>query len=258
MNIISNTNNTKCNNIRNNICIIDITNNINNMSAKIISFMNRKGGVGKSTLCGLVAASLHLRKKCKLLLIDADEQLSIYEERLDELEEGAGSSYDIIPFKWEKQDKKDNPVQRFCNLIAEKENSYDVILIDTQGRLEGEAVPSIITVSDIIIVPIVASKKAIKSTVAFLESIPPIAEKKRQEGYDLKLFGVVNLNNGSLEYNEVYQLEGLCGLQLFKNDISDLVRYKRTASTLNDLVTPKKQKDEYNVFFKEFTYKCGL
>jgi chromosome partitioning protein len=227
------------------------------MSAKIISFMNRKGGVGKSTLCSLIAISLFMRKKYKVLLIDADEQLSIYKQRLEEASEGA-VSYDILPFRWERQDKKDNPIERFCSLIEEKEGLYDVILIDTQGRLEGEGVPSVITVSDVLIVPLIASKKDIDSTIAFLEKVPPIVERKKQQGYDLKLLGVVNKNDGSLEYNELYQFQGLYGMDLFKNDISYLVRYKRVISTISDFIPAKKQKDEYNVFFKEFTYKCGL
>lgn len=224
--------------------------------AKIISFMNRKGGVGKSTLCGLIASSLQFRKKIKLLLIDADEQLTLYEERLEE--DQNVKSYDIIPFSWEPLDKKDSPIERFCKLIQENEKKYDVILIDTPGKLEGQGTPSVIAVSDIVIVPIVASRKAIKSTLSFLRAIPPIAEKKRAQGFNLKLFGVVNLNDGTLEYNELYQLEGIHGLQLFKNDVSYLTRYKRFPSTVRDFITPKKQKDEYNIFYKEFLHKCEI
>jgi chromosome partitioning protein len=225
--------------------------------AKIISFMNRKGGVGKSTLCTLLAGSLHARKKIRVLVVDADEQLSIYEERRDEQTEGV-NAYDISPFKWEPQDKKDNPVERFCKLIAEKEDLYDVILIDTQGRLEGQGVPSVVMVSDVVIVPLIASKKDLRSTITFLDVIPPIAAKRRAQGFGFKLFGVVNKNDGTLEYNELYEFDGFKGLQLFKNDLSDLVRYKRFPSTIKDIVPAKRQKDEYNIFYKEFLHKCEI
>jgi chromosome partitioning protein len=220
--------------------------------AKIVSFMNRKGGVGKSTLCTLLAGSLHARKKIKLLVIDADEQLSIYDER--QQEQGI-KSYDIVPFRWESEK---NPIQRFAKLIEEKETQYDLILIDTQGKIEGLGVPSVIMVSDVVIVPLIASKKDLRSTIAFLEKIPPIAEQKRAQGFDFKLFGVVNRNDGTLEYDELYQLDGFKGMQLFKNDISDLVRYKRFPSTVRDMVPAKKQKDEYNIFYKEFLHRCEI
>jgi cellulose biosynthesis protein BcsQ len=222
--------------------------------AKIVSFMNRKGGVGKSTLCGLLATSIYRRKKYKILVIDADEQLSVYKKRLKE----DGESYEIVPFKWEQTDKKDNPVERFSKLISEVEEKFDVILIDTQGKLEGLGTPSVIMVSDVIIVPLVGSEIDLESTVSFLDTIPPLAAKKKAQGYDLKLFGVINKNDGSLEYKELFEFDGYCGLKLFKNDISSLVRYKRFPSTVKDLVPAKKQTDEYNIFYKEFLFKCGL
>ncbi|EEU7968189.1 ParA family protein, partial [Klebsiella pneumoniae] len=42
--------------------------------AKVISFANQKGGVGKSTLCIQQAFYLALQKKKKVLVLDMDGQ----------------------------------------------------------------------------------------------------------------------------------------------------------------------------------------
>ena len=227
------------------------------MSAKIISFMNRKGGVGKSTLLLLTASSLHHRTKKKILVIDADLQTSILGLRNEEIDMGEdiSSAYDIKGFSWSKKGPSDIPLLRFHKLVQEIEEIYDFVLIDTPGKMEGEEIPLIMTISDYILVPIIASSFDIQSTIDFLEIIPPIREDKAKEGFTLKVFGVINKKDRSLEHKHLKALEGIAGMELFDTHISNLVRYKRDKSTIYDLVDFKENDDEYNQYYKELMNK---
>jgi len=227
------------------------------MSAKIISFMNRKGGVGKSTLLLLTAASLHHRTKKKVLVIDADLQTSILGLRREEMEmeQGQSSFFEIKGFSWAKKGPSDIPLLRFHKLIQEIEEKYDYVLVDTPGKMEGEEIPLIMTVSDFILVPIIASSFDIQSTIDFLEIIPPIRDEKAKEGYELKVLGVINKKDRSLEHKHLEALEGMAGMELLHTHISNLVRYKRDKSTIYDLVDMNDIKDEYNKYYNELIDK---
>ena len=227
------------------------------MSATIISFMNRKGGVGKSTLLLLTASSLHQRTGKKILVIDADLQTSIMGLRQEELdiEPEIDNLYEIIDFSWTKKNAGDIPLLRFHKLIQQIENNYDYVLVDTPGKMEGEEIPLIMTISDFIVVPIIASSFDIQSTIDFLEIIPPIRDDKLKEGFQLKVFGVVNKKDRSLEHKHLEALQGIAGMELFDTHISNLVRYKRDKSTLYDLVDFKDEEDEFNQYFNELLNK---
>lgn len=80
----------------------------------ILSFMNRKGGVGKTTLTTLTATALHARGLARVAVVDSDPQLSIYQQR--QREQAAhpdASAYPIIAFDWQKADEGDLPILRF-------------------------------------------------------------------------------------------------------------------------------------------------
>jgi len=231
------------------------------MNATIVSFMNRKGGVGKSTLLTLLASSLHHRTDKKVLVIDADLQTSVQGFRREEMEmesELADEPFPIQGFSWSKQSAGDIPLLRFHKLIQDIEHSYDIVLVDTPGKMEGEEVPLILTVSDTVVVPIIASSFDIQSTIDFLEIIPAIREDKKKEGFELSVFGVINRKDRSLEHRHLSALQGIAGMQLFDAQISQLVRYKRDKSTLADLIEPDDPDDEYNQFFEEFLTKIDV
>ena len=49
---------------------------------RIVLFANQKGGVGKTTLCGLFANYLSVEKEVPLLVIDADPQQTFSGRRI--------------------------------------------------------------------------------------------------------------------------------------------------------------------------------
>lgn len=113
--------------------------NINNNIIMILSFLNQKGGVGKTTLSINVATCLAL-KKTKVLLIDADPQ---------------NSSLD-----WVATRKKESlfTVVGLTKPIIHKEVSklvknYDHIIIDGPPRIYDVAKSAIVT-SDLVVMPV--------------------------------------------------------------------------------------------------------
>ena len=60
---------------------------------RIVLFANQKGGVGKTTLCGLFANYLSVDRKVPLLVIDADPQQTFSGRRKDDLRRQADVPY---------------------------------------------------------------------------------------------------------------------------------------------------------------------
>lgn len=226
--------------------------------AKYISFANRKGGVGKSTLLTLTATALgQFRKnRRKVLVIDADLQASIYEQRQIDREdipegglvESLVIPFDVVRFSFAKTSDADVPVLRFTRLIQDADKKYDVVFIDAPGTMEGEVIPTILTVSDAVVIPVIGSILDINSTISFLSLVEDV---NAQRDNDLQVVGVVNKKDRTSEYGELAGLEGVAGLHLLKSTISNRVQYRRL-STVERVV--KKDKDhEFNDYMKEIT-----
>jgi len=103
----------------------------------IISVLNQKGGVGKTTLA--LSLSSYLSKKFKVLVIDADPQNSAINWYLSSDKEGGFSVINLSQKKIHLE-------------IKEIKQEYDYIVIDGPPRTT-EVVRSCILSSDIILIP---------------------------------------------------------------------------------------------------------
>ena len=221
------------------------------MSATIISFATQKGGSGKTTLLMLTATAIHHRTNKKLLVIDSDPQRSVKEIYKQE-EEGnteGKKPYDVFAFNWYQP----NPEVNFEKVLKLAEEKYDVILMDVPGNLRSKELYYSIMFSDTVIVPIVASTLDINATIGFLEKLP---EMKEKQGGTLEVYGVINKKDGTIEHKNLYKLAGIGGMEVFYSPLSNLARYKRGVSTLEDICSPKDADDEFNRYFDEFRAKC--
>jgi len=219
--------------------------------ARIISFATQKGGSGKSTLLMLTAAAIKNRTNNKVLVIDSDPQRSVkyvYGQEKDK------DSYDVIGFNW----KQNKPEVNFQKTIQLAERKYDVILMDVPGRIDGKEMYFSILISDIVIIPIVASALDIQSTMEFLNALPELRAEKKRQGYPLEVYGVINKKDQTIENAKLKELAGIGGLQMFYSPISYLARYKRYLSTSQDIADPADKKDEFNQYFDEFRTKCYI
>lgn len=223
------------------------------METKTISFATRKGGSGKTTLTILTATALYHRSDYKILVIDNDHQLSLYGKY--KREKGDNQNYDAIGFDWSHPRAR----ERFVKLIIENEEKYDVVFIDTSGKLEGNDIYESMIASDIIIVPVVAAELDMFSSADFLQSIPAVIKKRKMLGFSTKVFGVPNLVDNTKEQGGIHEIEEIkeSGIKLFENGVSRRVRYKRL-STIKQIVKPEKEDDEFNLYFNEFLTLCKL
>ena len=80
--------------------------------AKVISFVNFKGGVGKTTLAVEIAASLYKKFNARILMIDLDPQSNC-------------TFYWMSPEDWKEHDKKQGTLWNFYNASLEGED-FDI------------------------------------------------------------------------------------------------------------------------------------
>ncbi len=126
----------------------------------IISFVNQKGGVGKTTTAINLAASLK-RRNNTLLFIDADPQGSAMQWHAVE----NNNAFEIVH----------HPEPVIKSDIREFSRSYDYLLIDAPPAI-GDITKSILSVTEIAIIPVSPSSLDIwscKGTLDLIEEIRP-------------------------------------------------------------------------------------
>ncbi len=220
--------------------------------SKIISFASQKGGVGKTTLLMLTASALHSRMNKRMVVIDCDQQASIkhiYEKENNDM------SYPVINFDWAQKNSQIN----FTKIIALCQLKYDFIFLDLPSKSEkNDEIYNSLVISDIIIIPVIASRLDIISTIKFLNTLPKITKIRKDKKMSIEIYGIINKKDSTREYRELdflKQLSGIGNIKLFYTPISMSVDYKRKISTVHDPVDPQ-AKHEFNTYFEEFITKC--
>ena len=220
---------------------------------KIIAFASQKGGVGKTTLLMLTASACHNRLKKKVLVIDCDQQASV---KHIHRKENTKKSYSVISFDWQKRGSQAN----FSRTIALAKAKHDLIFLDLPSKAQHNSeIYNALVISDIIIVPVIASSLDVHSTINFLNTLPQIVDIRNKSGLETKIYGIVNKKDSSQEYKYrlLDRLEGVGKLKLFYSPISNVIDYRRRISTVKDFTNPKND-SEFNSYFDEFTTKCLL
>jgi chromosome partitioning protein len=171
----------------------------------IISFVNQKGGVGKTTTAINLAASLK-RRNNKLLFIDADPQGSAVHWHAVE----NNNAFEILHHP--------DPVNR--QDIEELSQNYDYVVIDAPPAI-GDITKSILAVSELSIIPLSPSSLDIwscKGTLEMIEEVQP-----ENPDMDVKL-----LINRKIPGTRVGR-EARASLDVFDMDILDSELCQRVA-----------------------------
>lgn len=193
----------------------------------IISFLNQKGGVGKTTLSINVATCLAL-KKFKVLLIDADPQNSALD--------------------WAATRKKESlfTVVSITKPIIHKEipkliKNYDHIIIDGPPRIYDVAKSAIVT-SDIVIMPVQPSPYDIWAANEVVNLIKEVSEPlegiKNIKCAFLINRKIVNTAIGRDVEQALHQYE----MDILQTHICQRISYAETAAT-GSTVIEEKNKD---------------
>jgi chromosome partitioning protein len=152
-----------------------------------IVFGNQKGGVGKSTLCVMLANYLTLIKKKDVLIMDMDFQKTIEEHRQgDNALFNNEMPYEILPIE----------TTDYLHYAQQIENDGTIVIIDLPGRLDDDSLIPILKDADFVICPFQYEKYAFGSTLTFAEIVKHFDPDKR-------IFFVPNKFNNSVSYGEL-------------------------------------------------------
>lgn len=137
------------------------------MSAKVITFSNRKGGVGKTTSCMSVAVTLGRRGR-RVIVLDADadkpDSMRWYSVAPDD-EQLPITVVALGP-------AADKPGREF----RKYQDIYDFVLIDCPGAAGSPAHKSAYRVSDLVVVPVTLSSLDIRAAVSLSDLFEEAAE----------------------------------------------------------------------------------
>ena len=152
-----------------------------------IVFGNQKGGVGKSTLCVMLANYLTHVKKKEVLIMDMDFQKTIEEHRQqDSLVSKFEMPYEILPIE----------TTDYPHFASQIEDDGTIVIIDLPGRLDDDSLIPILKDADYVICPFQYEKYAFGSTLTFAEIVKHFDPKKR-------IFFVPNKFSNTIAYGEL-------------------------------------------------------
>ena len=168
---------------------------------KVISIVNQKGGVGKTTTALNMGAWLSIYAKAKVLLIDIDGQANLTACVNIDNKKIKGSTFDLLTndnikaediiykddsllFDIIVSDERLNNIDLILNGILDRErqlsyklekikNNYDYIIIDCSPSLNLATINSLVA-SDYILIPVQADYLSIRGTAKLLDSINKI------------------------------------------------------------------------------------
>ncbi len=201
---------------------------------RVYAVVNQKGGVGKTTTCVNLAASLVATKK-RVLLVDLDPQgnatmgsgvdktdleLSIYDVLVGQADARAviqlspSGQYDILPANGDLTAAEvemlslDNKERRLHNALAPVRNIYDYIIIDCPPSLNMLTVNAL-TTCDGVIIPMQCEYYALEGLSALIGTVNQIQQRLNPnikiEGilrtmYDPRSSLTVDVSNQLTEY----------------------------------------------------------
>jgi len=220
--------------------------------ARIISVANRKGGVGKTTLTLLLASSLAIDKKKKVLVLDCDNQRSAFDYR--QFEQRAYDNSEA-PYKIETLEP------RFLfDYLKLYSNQYDVVFIDMPRMTDNSkdsATVQLLTYCDSILIPVVAGQFDALSTKDFFGLVQELANWKREKGFDFFYYGFLNKKNSRKDNERAVDYMKKLGLEMFDNSLGD-VKVFTTPSTYESVLATEEGKNRFADFFKEFIKKFDI
>ncbi|OBU07746.1 ParA family protein [Morganella psychrotolerans] len=119
------------------------------MSAPVVSFINMKGGVGKTTLCVGIAEFLANYKEKKILLIDVDPQLNATQSIMGKYERVEEYITDLLPqnktirkvFETKKSISTENKPLKKDDVITSITENLDIILGDISIIFDTDQAP---------------------------------------------------------------------------------------------------------------------
>lgn len=138
--------------------------------AKIITFANQKGGVGKTTILINLAVSFANANQ-KVLIIDTDQQGSVLDWK-ELQDEHANLNIDVLT------------TTDIVKYVKENTSKYDFIFIDSQGKMQQNELKNI-TVSDLVIIPLELNQINLSAVAETAHFANKLKDEKKIKAYFL-------------------------------------------------------------------------
>lgn len=137
--------------------------------AKVISFISRKGGTGKTTNAINLATSLHDAGK-NVLLVETDANYTLSTLRKMELYKEPEKS---LPFEIVGSDDS-----RIADelVIIKKDKRLDIVIIDSAGKTTDEGIKKLCLISEVVIVPTSLTQNDLLVTYQTVTDLAPARE----------------------------------------------------------------------------------
>lgn len=142
------------------------------MKNKIILFTNIKGGVGKTTLCGLFATYL-AQQGIPVAVMDADIQQSLFRHRQRDLREGQPES---LPWQIHAVNTSEDDVVK--SVLNKLKQIPAWILIDCPGNINDHALKHIYRAADVAIIPFGYDGDTVDATALFCNIFQKVSSAK--------------------------------------------------------------------------------
>jgi len=206
------------------------------MSKKTITvgFAGLKGGCGKSTLAISFASYLAYVLDLKVVAVDADDyQKSLFYQRDRDIKALADPSQIKLQKKFVRQEKEIFEVHNSGSVQAPKliqdlrnTEGYDVIIVDTGGKIDQAASLILYAEIDFIIIPFEAEAKSLDANSKFLallkETVLRKANSRLQEVFIF--WNKMRPNEKKEIFVQAYQALYQAGYKIFDN----LMEYKKS------------------------------
>jgi chromosome partitioning protein len=172
----------------------------------VISLINQKGGVGKTTTAINIASALSLRKH-KVLMVDADPQGSVLQWQST----GANRDFEVVQLSMPELSAK----------IGNHRAAFDHVVIDSPPALSHIS-REIAASSDLAIIPIAPSSLDIWSSRETIQLVADAGRRRRNLAARLLVYRKIP---GTRLAAEARDALNSYGVEFFKTEISQRIAY---------------------------------
>lgn len=221
----------------------------------IVAFGNQKGGVGKSTVVAMTANALSQAPfNINLCVIDCDRQQSLAEARAFDQQDVEVVPYPIFGMSVEElQDK-----------IYDLDKQYDLILIDTAGRLdhtvavESQEITKALMYVDYLFIPLRAGSFNLEASIEYIQVADKLKKLRASTPRPLQYYGFVNLykdrsNTNNFLVSEIEHLKTQ-GIKFMLCRLRNYTQFEEinTIESYYDANSTNKAKLNFTVWLNEF------
>lgn len=217
---------------------------------KIISLAKRKGGTGASTMTILLATALAKYDAKRVLILDVDAQRTV--AALADMDERKGLKLLVKVVAIEP-----TKVQVY---LKEWGEGFDIVFLDLPRMTDDskdDVLVKLMYLCDSLLLPVVPSQLSVLATLPFLEGIKDIVKRRKELGFETKLYGFLSLATRRAYTNDTRDFFLKQGLDMFEHRIDNVKVFSRL-SLADSIMDIKEGRIRFEPFYKEFLTKFEI